>query len=47
MNIHNDIELYQAGEASEDAKNRIQIWAMELESQNFYIVHWVFQARWD
>ena len=47
MNTHNDIALFQVGEASQDSNNRVQIRATELESQNLYTAYWVFQARWD
>ena len=47
MDTHNDIELFQAGEAPKDVKNSIQIRAGKLESQNLYRVYWVFRADWN
>jgi hypothetical protein len=46
MNTHNDVELFQAGEASEDVKNSIQMRLRKLECQNLYTLYCVFRARW-
>jgi hypothetical protein len=47
MCTHNDIEIFQAGEASQDFDSRIQIQARKFESQNIHFAYRVVQSGWD